>query len=106
MFVFLYFFEYILEWWKNLFPTKRMKDMERKKPIFTKRNRFIVSLMNKYGLLGISSIAPLLSIPLAAFIASRVDERYIQNKKKVLLYMCISMAIWSAVLTGLAGILW
>ena len=77
------------------------KIIPRTKKIFTKRNRFIVNIMNKYGLMGIAAIAPLLSIPLAAFIAGRVNDKFIKDQKKVIIYLCLSMVIWSFIMVSI-----
>ncbi len=84
---------------------RRLKEGEihpvRTKKIFTRRNRFIVNLINKYGLIGIAAITPLLSIPLAAFIAERINDKFVKNRKKVVAYLCTSIVIWSFVMVSI-----
>jgi hypothetical protein len=66
------------------------------KKVFTKRNRKIVQLWKKYGLGGIALITPiLLSIPLGTLIANS----FVDNKKKIILYMFISLVFWSVLMT-------
>lgn len=65
---------------------------------FTKTNRRIVAIKSKYGLIGIALVSPILiSIPVGAFIA----VRYFHNKKKILLYMMASVAVWSAIFSSI-----
>lgn len=65
--------------------------------IFTPKNRRIVSIWKKYGLVGIAIITPvIISIPVGTIIATRL----IPNRKKVLLYLCVSVAIWSLTMTS------
>lgn len=84
---------------------KRLKEnaapVARTKKIFTKRNRFIIKSVNKYGLMGIAAIAPLLSLPLAALIASRINDKFIHNKKKVVVYLCTSVIVWSFIMVSI-----
>ncbi len=73
----------------------------KKKRIFTKRNRRIVKLKVKYGLLGVALLTPiLLSIPIGTFVATKI----INNKKKIILYMSISVLLWSVLLTTIFNV--
>jgi hypothetical protein len=68
------------------------------KRIFTKRNRRIVSIFRKYGLFGITFLTPvLLSIPLGTIIANSLEK----NKRKIFLYMFISILFWSTAMVSL-----
>ena len=104
--VYLYSLDYLLKTYKRHLHNKKLQNHVeapvKKKPIFTKRNRMIVRLMQKYGLNGIAVLTPLLSLPLGVFIAGRINDKFIQNRKKVLLYLCTSMVIWTFVLTGVS----
>jgi MFS family permease len=104
--VYLYSLDYLLKTYKKHLHNKKQHEIietpVKKKPIFTKRNRMIVRLMQKYGLNGIAVLTPLLSLPLGVFIAGRINDKFIQNRKKVLLYLCTSMVIWTFVLTGVS----
>lgn len=69
---------------------------KRKKPRkkFSKRSRRAVKIKNKYGLFGIAALTPIvISIPIGVFIAMR----YYKNKKKVFLYMFLSVVFWSVI---------
>jgi hypothetical protein len=59
---------------------------------FTKRNRFIIKLVRKYGLFGIVAMTPvLLSIPVGTFIATR----YYSTNRYLLVYLSASVIFWS-----------
>jgi hypothetical protein len=122
--VFMYFSEWMLDAWhwiKNYFRKKfkpkqlfsdPVADVEveldikysyvpnehRNKKLFTKGNRRLVRLWKKYGLAGVAALTPVLfSIPIGTFFMTRVER----NNKKILLYMFISVTIWSLILTSL-----
>lgn len=104
--VYLYSLDYLLKTYKKYLLNKKHHEIAttpiKKKPVFTKRNRMIVRLMQQYGLNGIAVLTPLLSLPLGVFIAERINEKFIQDRKKVLLYLCVSMVIWTFILTGIS----
>ena len=65
------------------------------KKVFTSSNRRIIKIKQRFGLLGITALTPvLLSIPLGAFLA----ERFYKDKKKVITYLSISAIAWCFVL--------
>lgn len=66
--------------------------------VFTPRNRRIIKLWKKFGLIGIAALTPVLfSIPIGTFIITRLEH----NDRKILLYMFISITAWSFLLTGI-----
>ena len=66
--------------------------------IFTSRNRRIVRLWNRYGLIGLAALTPIvLSIPLGTFFITRLEH----SKRRILLYLFISIVCWSLILTSL-----
>lgn len=68
------------------------------KKVFTKRNRRIVKIWQKYGLSGIAIVTPIiLSIPIGTLIANNLER----DKKKIFLYMFISIFSWSVIMTSL-----
>lgn len=68
------------------------------KKSFTVKNKMIVRVKIKYGLMGIAAITPLfLSYPVGCIIA----VRYFKNKKKVISFLWASTAIWSIILSML-----
>jgi len=62
------------------------------KKVFTKRSRSIVKIWKKYGLYGIAFLTPvILSIPIGTIIANSL----VGNRKKIMLYMFVSLLFWS-----------
>jgi len=100
----IYFFAYLSEkliaWWKWLFRSsrrKRLEEKKEKKKIFTRRNRRIVKIKQKYGLIGIAFITPLLlSIPVGVFLV----VRYYHSSKTKYIYLIGSNILWSVIYTG------
>jgi hypothetical protein len=70
-------------------------DAEKKKRIFSRKSRRIVRLSRRYGVIGMSALTPILSIPVGMFILTRLEK----NHKKIILYMLISVSCWSLLLT-------
>jgi len=69
----------------------------KKKKIFSPRSRRIVRLWKRYGFAGVAAITPvILSIPLGTFILTRFETK----KKRILLYMFVSIVFWSFALTS------
>lgn len=100
----VYFFaflsEKLLAWWKRMFRRsnrKILEDEQQMKKIFTRRNRRIVRIKQKYGLIGIALITPfLLSIPVGVFLV----VRYYRSSKLKFLYLIAANLIWSVIYTG------
>lgn len=70
---------------------------QKEKKIFTPKTRKLVRIWKKYGLFGIAFITPvIISIPVGTILATRL----IPNRKKVLLYLFVSVAIWSLAMTS------
>jgi len=66
------------------------------KKIFTKRNRKIVVVWKKYGLVGIAFLTPvILSIPIGTLIANSL----VPDKKKIMVYMFFSVLFWAIFIT-------
>ena len=62
--------------------------------LFTSRNRRIVRIWNKYGMVGVAFLTPLLlSPPVGTLIAVSFGE----HKHKIMLYMLISAAFWGII---------
>jgi hypothetical protein len=103
----IYFFAYLAErilfLWKKylknffhkLFKVSTNIPKTRKK-IFTKKSRRIVRVKNKYGLIGIALITPiLLSIPVGVFLV----VRYFNRRRYKMTYMIGANIIWSFIYT-------
>jgi hypothetical protein len=77
-------------------PGKIIKGRTIKKK-FTKRNRRIVNLMDKYGLFGIIALTPvILSIPIGTLIAARFFSK---PKYHTFLYLALSVLFWSFIMS-------
>ncbi len=69
----------------------------RKKKTFTKKNRRIIRIKQKYGLIGIAVTTPfLLSIPVGTFLV----VRYYRSAKSRFLYLIASNLLWSVIYTA------
>ena len=68
------------------------------KKVFTKRNRRLVTIFRKYGLFGIAFLTPvLLSIPIGTIVANSFEPK----KRKIFIYMFISILFWSTLMVSL-----
>ncbi|MBC8182301.1 hypothetical protein H8E88_14455 [candidate division KSB1 bacterium] len=71
---------------------KKLNHVPQAKKVFTRRNKLIIKIRNKYGFFGIIILTPvLLSIPIGAFLA----QKYYSKKHNMLVYMSISLVLWS-----------
>jgi hypothetical protein len=76
--------------------TQRGRPRKRKKS-FTWKNKLIVKIKRDYGLIGLAAITPtFLSIPLGTFLATR----FFPDKRKVLIYLCASVIVWSVIVSS------
>lgn len=74
---------------------------EKKKKVFSWRSRALIRFISRFGLPGIAFITPsVLSIPLGTFIASRINAKFVHNKRKMLGYLFLSVVFWALVFTG------
>ena len=93
VFIFFYFGAKIVKFFPNFF-----RPVSKNKKIFTKKNKFYVGLIRKYGLIGIALLSPILiSIPVGAFLAARF---FSHQKTIALTFLCLSVLFWSIVLTS------
>jgi uncharacterized membrane protein len=98
----VYFFaflsEKIIAWWNRTFRKKRfMRDQQhRKKKVFTRRNRRIITIKQRYGLIGIALTTPiLLSIPVGTFLV----VRYYRTSRTKFTFLIASNITWSVIFT-------
>ena len=71
---------------------------KKSKKSFTKKNKFIIKARKNYGFFGIILLTPiLLSIPIGAFLA----QKYYSKNKRILIYLSLSVTIWSACLSSM-----
>lgn len=102
--IFYFLFSYFLDFYHRQRHKYKVAHKKPPKPktkrIFTRRNRFIVRIMQKYGLAGIAFVTPcIISIPIGCFIAARVNQKFSQNNRQALLYLIYSVIGWSFFLT-------
>lgn len=76
----------ILRWMDNYRDKRNIH-----KKIFTKSTRRMIRIKQRFGLAGIAAITPLISQPIGAFFA----EKFFKDKKKVILYLSVSVVVWS-----------
>jgi len=96
----IYFFAFLsdklIAWWQKKFRKKKKQAVagESRKKIFTKKNRRIVNIKQRYGLPGIALITPLLlSIPVGTFLM----VRYYQRSRFKFVALIASNMIWSII---------
>lgn len=73
---------------------KRQGPQTNSKPVFTRKNKTIITIKKKFGLMGIALLSPvLISIPLGCYLA----VRYFKDKNKIIAYMFVSVLAWAVV---------
>jgi len=87
----IYFFAYLsdklISWWKRTFRPKSKK-------VFSKKNRRIIRVKQRYGLIGIALITPLLlSIPVGTFLM----VRYYHRSRYRFASLVASNIVWSLI---------
>ncbi len=83
--IFTFFGLAIRNWFYRTFPKKRNK--------FSKRNRRIVKIWRKYGIIGVAFLTPLLFSPIGGtLIAVSFGER----KQRIFFHMLWSAILWAA----------
>ncbi len=105
VYAFGYFSKLLIKVWKyvkNIIIPKKKSNIQKKK-IFTKRNRRLIKIKNKYGLTGIIILNPLiLSIPVGSFLITR----YYSHLRFRYLYLVAGIIPWSVIYTFFYGILY
>lgn len=87
------FFYYTTKW-INI-QINKILPKKKEKQVFTKGNRRFITIKNKYGLIGISALTPILfSIPLGCFLASR----FYLDKKTTIPIMLVGIVFWAFIL--------
>ena len=101
----IYFFAYLSEglnrWLQQKINLRKARiregEVDRKKKIFTKRNRRIIRIKQRYGLIGIVASTPIfLSIPVGVFLV----VRYYSSVKSRFLYLILGNVTWSFIFTS------
>ncbi len=78
--------------WMDAYKKKFNKN--HKKVVFTRSTRRFVRIKRRFGLAGLAFITPLISQPIGAFFA----EKFFKDKTKVILYLSVSVVLWSVML--------
>ena len=91
--IFFIHLSHLLKWiFKTLIPVNSRANNQKR--IFTKRNRFVVRIKQKWGLLGIAFLTPpLLSIPIGTTIAASLYK----DKRQVFVTLLSAVLFWSFV---------
>lgn len=96
--IFFYFGELLKKIFKNFRFFKKRKE----KRTFTKRNKRILRIRNKYGLIGLSLLTPILfSIPLGSLLAAR----FFDHDRRTIPFLLASVILWSFILTTITFLL-
>ena len=75
----------------ELWVFRHFRSKSKKKKVFTRKNRILVQLRKKGGLILIALISPIfISIPVGSLVAAS----FIKNKLKIVIYLSISVLIW------------
>lgn len=91
--VFYYFGEFIFRLYDRF--SRKLK-RNRSPKVFSRKNKLIVKVKSKWGLIGLAIITPvLLSIPVGSFIAAR----FFNTHQRTLATLIISVILWSTALT-------
>jgi len=92
--VFVYISDFLIKSWNKIKPEKKVDAIKKQ---FTWKNKIIIIVKRRFGLLGISLLTPLLlSIPFGCFLA----VRFFKNKERILVYMFASVLFWSVSLSS------
>ncbi|MDJ1502544.1 small multi-drug export protein [Xanthocytophaga agilis] len=68
----------------------------KKRLLFTPRNRRLVKVWRKYGMLGVAFLTPLILTPIGGTI---VASSFGESKFRIFLYMFFSALVWGVILT-------
>jgi len=75
----------------ELWVFRHFRSKNKIKKIFTKKNRILVQMRKRGGLILIALISPIfISIPVGSLVAAS----FIKNKLKIVIYLSISVLIW------------
>lgn len=88
---FFYFGSWFFSWIERKFRNKRRKPKRK----FTWKNRLIIRFKNRFGVIGMALLIPVISIPVSALISAK----YFRHDRKSVPAYIISVVFWSFVLT-------
>ncbi|MDN3205105.1 hypothetical protein [Algoriphagus sediminis] len=84
VFVFTFVGQYLKKLWNHYFP----------KPKFTKRNRDIIKIWNKFGQLGIAFLTPLILTPIGGTL---ILVSFGTKRRRIYFHMLWSSTMWSTI---------
>jgi len=73
--IFYYFGVAIFSWWDNLFGNDK-----KQKFVFSRQARAMVKIKIRYGIIGLASLAPIISVPISALVVAK----FFPGKHKVI----------------------
>ena len=89
----------LLEWFRHRYVRRARERMSKGLPpkrVFTRTNRMIVRVKQRYGILGLAAFSPpTLSIPVTALLAAK----YFRHDRRTLPTLLVSVLVWSVVLS-------
>lgn len=92
--VFYYFGVAIFKWWEKF--TGSNKKIKKR---FSKKSRTLVKVKSRYGIIGLASLAPIISVPVSAFLVAR----FFPGKDKVVGIYALTLIPISMLLTWLSN---
>ena len=96
--IFMFFSDWLFKIWDTFRQRFLPKKATKPHKIFSRKSRLYVKIIRKYGLPGIAFITPtIISIPVGTLLARRLYP----NRKKVFLYLSISVILWSLTLSAI-----
>ena len=110
IFIFYFSGQLIADWWrhnvakvKSFFTRRPVSDFEgAHRKVMTRKDKLIVRVKNKFGLTGIAFLTPcIISIPIGTLVA----VAFYRKRRPILLYLLISLVLWSFVLNYLAQLI-
>ena len=90
---FVYTSDKLIAFFKKRIALKQNKNPNQpRKKVFTRTNKIIIIVKQRFGLVGIALLTPLLlSIPIGCFLA----VRYFKDKQRILVFMFGAVLFWS-----------
>jgi len=85
--IFTYLSDFII---RKIHDYKVRKNKFHRKKVFKKSTRRIIRVKQKFGLIGVALITPLIGQPVGAFFA----EKFYKDKKKIIIYLSVSVMLW------------
>ncbi|MFL5765644.1 MAG: hypothetical protein ACJ77K_16990 [Bacteroidia bacterium] len=95
---FVFLSEKVIAYYRRRAAFRRAAGLAPRKKKFTRRNRMIITIKNKFGLVGFAFLVPVfIPIPIGCFLT----VRYFNDKQKILRSLFAAIVFWSVVGTYL-----